>query len=747
MSQNEKNPEEAGSKPPLTQDQIDKRKAYAEKRKTWTAGRKKSKLSAEEREWCDFMLDNNVGAIIAARKVFSARCIPGSYENRKYIKLRQSDRVREYMANRHERIMKEVDTNSLMSSILKPDDFTSDSLYKHCYRQLEHIRDNTDNPPTHRYKAIQHLEKLYDPSGDVNLIMRWMELLWRGALAHCPCCHSTFPLAEIKNSKFEEWRTDLSSEVVEPKVDTFERKMEIFKRAETRKRPHKSQVIALAAQERDIVGTGAARGGKSFLLATLATLAFLTPGTESWILARIYGDAKYEISYITGFLEALFYPYSNKLVTITEDKSGEYVYTSRWGSVLRIKSAQAKGSISGAELEFAGIAEPGWVDDSILGQLKARMTSRLGRIVMLGTPQGFGGILGRMTYAVGKDAKGQVIRLKPEQRLISAGCPWNYSMLQYQMLPEDNPEYVQSEREAARFMLTDAEYDTEFAGLMVSTDGSKFPNIVPAHLTRVDSSIYGKCKFVLGVDQGPKNFAAVLAGFDGKHIIVARDYFEKDDKTMKYHMNALRMFVPQWIQRLAGGFGPWGLTIFDVDPSVIPELEEFTAEGKPWPTDITWRPKGPSVVSWRTETYEFINNLAHNGNLIFDEAHCQVLHDQMMRAQNKVEENAKNKDANPDKKKGWIISDPYRGDHVCDALMLAIWTVISKQISVPRIEGAIVGDVWSEARAAQDFQRLVREREELSGKRISTREEGDMYEQQFGRRPPRRRFRPLYDDY
>lgn len=747
MSQNETNQEEAGSKPPLTQKEIDRRKAYAEKRKTWTAGRKKIKLSAQEREWCDYMLDNDVGCIIAARKVFGARCVPGSYESKKYIRLRSLDRVKEYMANRHERIMKEVDTNSLMSSILKPDDFTTDSLYKHCFKQLEHIRDNPDNPPTHRYKAIQHLEKLYDPSGDVHLIMRWMELLWRGALAHCPCCHSTFPLAEIVNGKIEEWKNENQLEPIIPKTDTLERKMEIFKRAETRKKPHKSQAIALAARERDIVGTGAARGGKSFLLATLATLAFLTPGTESWILARIYGDAKYEITYITGFLEALFYPYSNKLISITEDKSGEYVYTSRWGSILRIKSAQAKGSISGAELEFAGIAEPGWVDDTILGQLKARMTSRLGRIVMLGTPQGFGGILGRMIYAVGKDPKtGQVVRIPPEKRLIEAGCPWNYSMLQYQMHPEDNPEYVQSEREAARFMLTDAEFDTEFSGLMVSTDGSKFPAITPKALTRIDPVMYNRCKFVLGVDQGSKNFAACLVGYDGKNVMVARDYFEKDDRTMKYHMEVLRKTVPTWIQKLTGGFGPWDLTIFDVDPVVIPELDELSFEGKPWPTEVTWRPKGPTTLSWRTETYEYINNLATNNNLVFDEINCQILHDQMMRAQNKVEETKKNKDSNPDRNKGWVISDPYRRDHVCDALVLAIWTIYSKQVMLPRAEASMPGDPWSEARAAQDFQRAIQEREELSGKKVTQREQGEIYEQKFGR-PMRRRFKPLYQDY
>lgn len=705
-------------------------------------GRPRLRLSQQEKEFAEFMLENGVGCIIAARKVFGWKCIPGTSEYRKATVLKNSDRVKKYMQNRHEQMIKTVAAATLITN---PKDLNIDSIYKYCFKRLESIRDNPQNPPNHRYRAIQHLEKLYDPSGDVGLIMRWMDLLWRGALAHCPCCHDTFPLAEIQNTKLDEWRTQNEMEPLEIKTDTLERKMEIFKRSETRKKLHKSQIIAVSADERDIVGLGPARAGKSFLLSTMALMAFLTPGVESWILARIYGDAKYEITYLTGFLEALFYPHWQKLITVIEDKSGEYVFAAKWGSVLRVKSAQAKGSISGAELEFAGIAEPGWVDDNILGQLRARMSSRLGRMVMLGTPQGFGGILGRMVHAVGKDPKtGRVIRIPTEKRTIESGCPWNYSMKLYQMLSEDNPEYVQSERDAARFVLTDAEYDTEFSGLMVSTDGSKFPAITPSSLIKVTNDNYNRCQFVLGVDQGPKNFAACLVGFNGKQVIVAKDYFEKDDRTMKTHMDILRREVPVWIQSLTGGFGKWALTIFDVDPMITPELEEMVQEGKSWPTEYTWRPKGSTTIGWRPETYEYTNSLAAKGDLIFDEINCQVLHDQMMRAQNKVEETQKHRDTSPDKKKGWVISDPYRQDHVVDALMMALWTIYSKQLIITSNNAAIEHDPWAEARAAQQFQFAVQEQREMTGKSPTKAQEESMFEKSFGRR---RRMRPLYNDY
>jgi hypothetical protein len=689
------------------------------------------------------MVENGVGCIVAARHVFGWKCIPGTSEYRKATVLKNSSRVRSRMQSQHEAQMKTLGAAQLITN---PKDLNIDSIYKYCFKLLESRRDNSQAPPNIRYKAIQYLEKLYDPSGDVGLIMRWMDLLWRASLTHCPCCHETFPLSEIQNPKLDEWRIQSGQEPLVVHKETLDRKMEIFKRAETRKKPHKSQVIALAAGERDVVGLGAARGGKSFLLAVMALMAFMIPGVEAWILARVYGDAKYEIIYLTGFLEALFYPHFKKLITVSEDKSGEYTFTARWGSVLRVKSAQARGSISGAELEFAGIAEPGWVDDTILGQLRARMSSRLGRTVMLGTPQGFGGILGRMVHAVGRSpVTGQMVRIEPKDRLLAAGCPWNYSMNLYQMDPNDNPEYVQSEREAARFMLTDAEYDTEFSGLMVSTDGSKFPAIIPSTLVRVEKDTYNNCKFVLGVDQGPKNFAACLIAFNGRQVYVVKDYFEKDDKTMKYHLDVLRTQVPQWIQRLTGGFATWNYTIFDVDPKISPELEELDAEGKPWPSEYTWRPKGVNSLSWRPETYEYTNNLAVKGNLLFDE-NCQILHDQMMRAQNKIEETQKFRDTSPDRKKGWIVNDPYRGDHVCDALIMALWTIYSNQVMVPISNAVIEKDPWSEARASQAFQLAMDERRELTGRGATRAEENSMFEKQFGR-PRRTKMRPLYSDY
>ena len=729
---------------------------YKEKRKTWKAGPKAmrkpprppgrpvKKISDREREWANYMVDNGVGCIIAARHVFGWKCIPGTSEYRSASILRRHPRVADYMLKRQEAKLKEVDAAVIIGADKKANEMSIDSIYKYCYQRLEQIRDNTALGSGPRYKAIQNLEKLYDPSGDIHLITRWMDLLWRGALVHCPCCHETFPMASIENKRLEEYRVKNEEEPIKVIEDVFDRKMEIFKRMEARKKPHPSQKIVLSAPERDIVGLGAARGGKSFLLATMALMAFLIPGVEVWILARIFADAQYEILYLTGFLDALFYPHRQKLVSISEDKNGETTFESKWGSAVKVKSASAKGSIMGAELELAGIAEPGWVDDAVLGQLRARMTSRLGRIIMLGTPQGFGGVLGRMVHATKRDEKtGRHIIVKPEQRTIEAGCPWNKSMKLYQLDPNDNPEYVQSEREAARFMLTDAEYDTEFSGLMVSTDGSKFPAIKPSAVQIIENREYMNCKFVLGVDQGTKNFAACLVGFNGQKIFVAREYFEKDDNTILYHMKRLRVEVPGWIQSLTGGTAPWELTIFDIDPLVVAELEELKSIGMTWPTEYTWRPKGANTISWRNETYEFINQMAERGNLIFD-PHVEILHDQLMRAQNKVEPTRLDKDTMPDKRKGWVINDPHRGDHVCDALVMAAWTVCSKQVFVPASRAIVEHDPWAEARASQRFQFAVQEARELSGKKLTQKEVESMFEKNFGRR---RRVRPLYRDY
>jgi hypothetical protein len=692
--------------------------------------RKIQRLTKDEKTFAEYQIYENLGCIEAARLAFGWPCEPNSASNQKAVNLNRSQRIVKYKFQIAKKFNQEVAAQKVLSETA---DFEFDDIRQFIYRRLETIRDDSNAPGGSRFKAIAALEKMTDPAADVNLILMWVDLLWRAGEAHCPCCHASFPLKDIENSKLNTFRDDVALPPDEEVESLYDRRMTILERADNRKKPHPGQIVALNAPERNIAGLGPARSGKSLLLAMFAILAFMIPGVEIWILARVYADAGSEIEYITKFLNTLFYPYTKHIITRREDKkTEELTLESKWGSVLKVKSAKAKGSITGRELELALIAEPGWVPDDIFNHLRARMTSRLGRTILLGTPQGFGGILGRFTQMTRRDDRGRMKRISTDERTIEAGCPWNVSLLKYSMKPHDNPEYVASELEAAKQELTEAEYASEFEGLMATAEGAMFPQLAERHLQEIPREVYENCVWVLGIDQGPKNFAACLVGFDGRRVIAANEYFNDGPYTMKSKMQELRDMVPGWIRQAGGTPDRWRLTIFDVDPPLLNELDEFEDAGEEWPTDVTFRIKDKkgrwNQENWRRETYEFLNNLAQprETNILFDTINCDFLHDQMVRAQARPGDDEM-------RQKGWIIKDPIRGDHVPDAFIMALFTILSGQMVLPDA-GFKQDDPYADSRKAFEFRLRVDENKELSGFTGNKTTPDEQFEKTFGRK-------------
>lgn len=706
--------------------------------------RKKKNITAKEKLFAEFMVYEKMGAIQAYRMAFKVDCEPKSAAAQKAQNLAKSQRVVKEKFKLATQLDQEVTSQQVL---LDTSDIEFDTLRQFIYRRLESIRDNPNEAGSARYKAIGALEKMVDPSADVNLIMMWVDLIWRASVAHCPCCHETFPMKDIKNKRLDQFRKDVEIDVDEGAETLFDRRMTVISRADNRKKPHPGQVIALAAPERNIAGLGPARSGKSYLLALFALLAFLIPGVEIWILARIYADAASEVEYLDKFLNTLFFPYTKHIITKRFDsKTEELTMESKWGSVLKIKSAKAKGSISGRELELALIAEPGWVPDDIFNHLRARMTSRLGRTILLGTPQGFGGILGRFTQMVTRDERGRQRRVPPSERTVAAGCPWNVSLLQYTLTPDQNPEYVASELAAAKQELTESEYASEFEGIMASSEGAMFPALSARNLVQIPRASQEDCAYVLGIDQGPKNFAACLLGFDSEKIWVVNEYFDNEPRMMKAKMEEVMDTVPGWIRQAGGDPKRWSLTIFDVDPPLLNELTVLEDEGNEWPTEYTFRTKDKkgrwNQENWRRETYEFVNRLSQSSpcKLYFDELNCDFLHDQLMRAQ-----------ATGTEGKGWSIKDAVRQDHVADAFIMALFTILSGSMVIPDREFR-VDDIYEDAAKAALFKLKEDERKELSGFTGNKDTSDKTFEKTFGRK--RRKGGPMqppsqwaYKDY
>ena len=689
-------------------------------------------ITPREMHFAKLMADNKtMGGVEAARIAFGWRAEEGSRENQKARNLARSSRIKTEI----DRLQKKKIDEQKAKESLRVDfgEMHKGDLREYAFKVLENLRDNDDAKAAVRFNAIKMLKKLHDPGKDVNLIWKWIDIAWRYQTAHCPSCHQSYALNEVKNERLKEWRKRVGADKPPGKLPTkFDRQMEIITRCDPRRTPHADQIAILSAPERHIVGEGAARAGKSYLLALIAAMGICLPGVEIWILAETYDRASKEVDYLQNFLNALFFPYYKQLFNVIHDKkTGEMIMTTKWGSEVRVKSSKSKGGITGHALEYALCAEPGWLPADIYEELRARMSERLGRIFAIGTPKGVAGFIGRLTNMHGRDpVTNKLIRWKQEDRLIENGCPWGVSMLITRLKPINNPEYVKQELNNARMELTDEEYASEFEGIGVSAEGLKFALVRDDHLRKVEDDFWSRAVFILGVDQGPKNFGACLIAYDGTDIVTAWEYYNSDERTtMKRNLMRLRARMPRWIETLGGDPSRWLMTITDQDPMLEPTFMEMEEEGQPWPTEITRRHRNMAKLdeNWRRENAEFINNMARSNHMWFhlydphmieeDESPGGYsLHDQVRQCMD-VAEN-RERESKTDQNKGWQVNDPFRGDHVLDAWYFAVWLICSQQIRIPKnIAAGNSSDPWASQKEQFDQARADQERRELGGKR------------------------------
>lgn len=700
-------------------------------------------ITPKEKDFVKLIVEVGLGPIEAFRKSFHHKC--EDRREQQYAKdLARSERCVEYAEELKSVLQRQEQARTILD---QSGGVNLERLRAFAYQRLENIRDDINVKSATRLQAIKALQQLHDPAKDINLMLKWIDVAWRYQKAHCPCCHKDYPLHHVKNDKLEKFRVEAELEPDTKPESDIDRRLTVLKMLDKRCNPHPGQMKALEAPERHVIGTGAARAGKSYAMAMFAALATLLPGVEVWVLARVYDDARSEVEYLKKFFKTLFYPYYGSMIKeISDQKTGELTFLTRWGSELKIKSAKSKGSIIGRELELAMIAEPGWVDGSLYEEIRARMSSRLGRIIAFGTPKGSAGIIGRMVRTSGRDPKtGKVIRRTVQERLISNGSPWNVSMLVYQLRPEENPAYVQSEMDAARMELSDEEYASEFQGLIGIESGKKF--LIPdAALQKIPRHVFENASFVLGVDQGPKNFGAVLVAYTGQYIIPCWEYFNGDDTTMKANLIKLHESVPVWIRKLGGNPNQWKLTITDRDPMLTGTFDELDADGYTWATDITLRHLNNAKLNenWRRELQEQVNTWSKTAKLLFhntDEYSAEddvfpgaaLLHDQFQNCMD-VPPNP-DKESKADSNKGWQIYDPWRGDHVMDAAYFALWTVHSGQIEIAQKKEEKTVDPWEEQKNAFKYQHAKAEQAELRGGQVP-RAEQVKFEDFFGRPGP-----------
>ena len=671
----------------------------------------KKGINESEKKFCRVMMDTGCGPIVAARQAFNWKCEAGSSEAQRAKDLARSERVVKYLNTLQAKKAKQT---AGTQAIIETNSINVDQLRKFAIKELKKIRDNENKPASTRMRAMTALSKLSDPAEDVNLIFKWMDILWRFGEMHCPCCHTDTPLWKVFNEPLEKWRKDYNLPAVETPNTDLERRLIGLKFAEKRKTPHAGQMPFLEAEERHLVGVGPARSGKSWFMAVLSYLALMIPGTEQWIIARVYEDARSEQEYIVNFLKTAFYPFFDNLIKLYEDKrSQEIVILTKWGSELRIRSSKSKGSITGRALDIALIAEPAWVPDDVYEEVRARLSEKLGRILAFGTPKGEGGFLGRMLTMRGRDpVSKKIIKVTASERRLDAGCDWPSSMYMMTLDAKMNPEYVKSELDTARMELTDEEYAAEFLGEARPEHGMKFHRVRDHHMRDIPREDFDSCVYLLGLDQGPKNFGGVLCGFDGSRILVGWEFFDNTMNTMKRNMVTLHNSVPNWIKSLGGAPELWNHTITDRSPDLTRDVQEMNEEGLIWPTDITTTPRNIRKFNenWRRETTEWVNNMMEADLILFDRQHCEEIFDQVKDCLNLPADQDKN-DPN-ESGKGWVVNHPWRKDHVLDAWLSCMYAIMTGRVIKPK-RYQQPGNAWEEAQAGWDYQRKMEEYKEM----------------------------------
>lgn len=681
------------------------------------------KLTPKERKLAQLIVE---GETIpgAYQKISGKPCEPYTPAYEKAYNLARSKRVQEAIEIHKQKLSEQQHMREISKDVLP----SWENIHEFIIRRLKTIRDSSNTAPRIRLQAIETLEKINDPTQDTNLIWQYVHKVWNGLTAHCPRCHQSFPLWRITNTRLDSWRRSqkLKSKVPQ-KVAEIDRRLYLISLGSKRIRPeeHQSQMALLEAPERSIVGVGPARSGKSQTLGYFGFLQLLIPGSNIWLLGETYDRAEPEFKYIQNALTAAFYPISQYVFQVIYDKkTGEAEIRTRWGSLLRIKSAHAKGSITGAELELILCAEPAWVDGDLFEEVRARMSSRLGRIIALGTDKGFGGFLKRMIQMGERDMRTGK-KLPVNSRTIAAGCRWSQSLFRTRMYPKDNPAYVLSELEAAKSELTAEEYASEFEGEIVRGSNLKFPQIIDDHKVKILPTDLQPSSFVLGVDQGERNFAATLVAWDGETIRFVDEMFDRTNKTIKANLIELRYATPAAIRIMGLSVDRWKITCFDADPIIDNQLEEMASEQQSWPTDITTRPKGKLYPTWREEVCHWINEMAKEGKILFCAERCDQLHEQFMDVLRKPTPPS-GEESSAGKK--WIVNDRWRGDHVLDAAMHALWTIYSEQLVVVPEPFKIASPV-DEQKRAFEFRLRMNERREL-GYHV---DEDELFRETFGR--------------
>jgi hypothetical protein len=271
--------------------------------------------------------------------------------------------------------------------------------------------------------------------------------------------------------------------------------------------PHAGQIRFHESDARFKILIAGARFGKS-LAGTKDVLAELTSGnSRGWMVAPTYALAQPEFRYIVQDVRRRL---GVPAAAIDGGRGSWSRMRTPWGAEVYCLSAQRHETLLGEEIDWLILCEAAHLDREAFERfLRARLTTRRGRLVVPTTPHGFNWV----------------------HELYQEGQADNDAWASFRFATWDNPLISAAEIEAARASLPADVFDEQYGGAFTTPSGAVYREFQPAlHVVKGLQAPPGAIIYK-AIDFGFTNpFCCLWAAVDGdSRLLVLREHYLKSE--------------------------------------------------------------------------------------------------------------------------------------------------------------------------------------------------------------------------
>lgn len=280
--------------------------------------------------------------------------------------------------------------------------------------------------------------------------------------------------------------------------------------------PHEPQQEILDELSQFTAICAGARFGKTMLCAYLALRQLLLPEQHIWVIAPTYGLSEKIYSYLVKWIGKGFpNDFKRGIITATNRKGEGRIENKMTNSWIEFKSAENPASLLGEELDLAILDESPRIKANVWeSYVYQRLTSRKGKAVFIGTPEGKGWFY--REFVKGQDPKNKD----------NASFTFTSKDNPYWGRPKSSPE---QEWEKAKKRLPERVFKQEHVAKFIEGASQVFRGIDKITGNTLKDVQFGHY-YTMGVDIGKYEDFTVLTVIDrNTHEVVAWERFNKID--------------------------------------------------------------------------------------------------------------------------------------------------------------------------------------------------------------------------